>query len=349
VDAYLGRRGAGWLVAASAGLVVAGCTALGLSLAGALLPHELAAIGVTPADLCAVAECRVNGFMAHDRAAFGGALVGIGLQYLYLVLGPLRRGHAWAWWLLAVSSATGVLSFLAFLGSEYVDPWHGVGTLLLATLFAVGLYRSRGRSEPFRSERHPSRDGGEASRHLGPPRRPGTVGRLTEPSPWLRAGWLPDLMTRAGLGRAVLLAGAGGVAVSGLEIFRIGVTRVFVTQDLAFMGLGAHHLHALDPGLVPLIAHDRISFGAAVLVTGLTTFGHVWFGRVTRTMWAVLLVAGASSLGAALVTHLAVGYVDVWHLAPVAVGALALLTGLALTFPGRGQVPIAVVSPKGAS
>jgi hypothetical protein len=304
--------GIGLLVAASAALVGAGLLALALSVTGSFLPYEFRGVGLTRADLCGIADCRVNGFMAHDRAAFGGALVGIGVQYLYLVLGPLRRGLAWAWWLLAVSASVGVASFLAFFGSGYVDPWHGAGTLVLAALLGVGLFLTRPPRAPYRPVRDPYR-------------------RWRDPS-----SRLPDLSTRAGLGRAILLASSAGVVLAGLEIFRIGVTRVFVSQDLAFMGVGAHHLHALDPGLIPLIAHDRISFGAAVVVTGLTTLGHVWFGRLTRTMWTMLLVAGCSALAAAVGTHFAVGYVDAWHLAPPVVAALALLAGLALTFPGGG-------------
>jgi dihydroorotate dehydrogenase len=41
----------------------------------------------------------------------------------------------------------------------------------------------------------------------------------------------------------------------------VGMTRVFVPQDLAFMGLSAERLRALSPTLVPLIAHDRAGFG----------------------------------------------------------------------------------------
>jgi hypothetical protein len=68
---------------------------------------------MSAADLCAIADCRIVGFMVHDRAAFGGALFAVGVLYIYLVLFPLCQGEAWAWWLLAISAGAGFGSFLA--------------------------------------------------------------------------------------------------------------------------------------------------------------------------------------------------------------------------------------------
>jgi hypothetical protein len=52
----------------------------------------------------------------------------------------------------------------------------------------------------------------------------------------LSAGRWPRLASWDRLGRACLLAGAAGVAVGGLDIIWIGVTKVFVPEDLTFMG-----------------------------------------------------------------------------------------------------------------
>jgi hypothetical protein len=130
-----------------------------------------------------------------------------------------------------------------------------------------------------------------------------------------------------------LLVGAAGVAAAGLEIFHIGVTDIFVSEDLAFMGVSVDQLHALNPRLVSLIAHDRAGFGGAVFTTGLTAFGCLWYSRTTRALWETMLVAGAVSLTAAIGIHVVVGYTDEWHLAPPVAGAGSLLVGLALTFP----------------
>ena len=296
------------LFVGAGGLVLAGGFAVLLALSGEFLPHDIRYPGMSAGDLCSLADCRVVGFMIHDRAAFGGALVAVGVLYAYLVGFPLRRGEAWAWWLLTFSAAAGFLSFLAYLGYGYLDTWHGVGTALLLPVFVVGLVRAR--------------------RLIGP----GAAARA------LLAGRLPRLTTRDGLGRACLLAGAAGVAAAGLEIFRIGVTDIFVPEDLAFMGVSAAHLDAVNPRLVPLIAHDRAGFGGAVFTTALTAFGCLWYSPMTRALWQAMFVAGTVSLTAAIGSHFMVGYTDAWHLAPPVVGAVSLSIGLALTYRAAHRV-----------
>lgn len=290
------------LMVAAGSLVLAGGFALFLALTGEFLPHDIRYLQMSAVDLCSVEDCRVVTFMIHDRAAFGGALIAIGVLYTYLACFPLRRGEAWAWWLLALSATAGFLSFLAYLGYGYLDTWHGIGTALLLPVFVVGLIRSR------------RLIAGSGTAHA------------------LLAGRLPNLTSRDGLGRACLLAGAAGVAVAGLEILRIGITEIFVPEDLAFIGLSAGELRALNPRLVPLIAHDRAGFGGAVFTTGLTALGCVWYSRTTRALWESMFVAGTVSLTAAIGIHFVVGYTDVWHLAPAMLGAGSLLAGLALTF-----------------
>src|SRR5262245_20611820 len=127
------------LVASAAALIFAGGFALFLAASGEFLPHDMRYLGMTASDLCSVAQCRVVDFMIHDRAAFGGSLVGIGILYLHLALFPLRRGEAWAWWLFVVTGAAGFASFLAYLGYGYLDSWHGIGTLLLLPVFVIGV------------------------------------------------------------------------------------------------------------------------------------------------------------------------------------------------------------------
>jgi hypothetical protein len=285
-----------------------------LALSGEFLPHDIRYLGMSATDLCGYRDCRVVRFMMHDRAAFGGAVVAVGLLYAYLVRFPLARGEPWAWWLLCVSAGVGFLSFLGYLGYGYLDTWHGIATLLLLPVFVVGLVRSHR-----------------------------LVARSRPPVRSLLAGRLPKLTTPDGLGRACLLVGAAGVAVAGLEILRIGVTDVFVPEDLMFMDVSAGQLDALNPRLVPLIAHDRAGFGGAVFTTGLTTLGCVWYSRMTRALWETLLVAGGVSLTAAIGIHFVVGYVDAWHLTPAVLGAVSLLTGLALTSRSAFRGPAVAV------
>jgi hypothetical protein len=292
------------LLATAGSLVLAGGFAMLLAASGEFLPHDIAYLGMSAADLCSIARCRIVDFMIHDRAAFGGALFAVGVMYTYLVLFPLRQGQAWAWWLLAISGSAGFLSFLTYLGYGYLDTWHGLGTALLLPVFVVGLLRSRR-----------------------------LVGQLANPMVLLSAHDLRGLSARRRAGRACLLLGAVGTALGGLTILRVGVTDTFVPEDLAFMGLSAAQLHAINPRLVPLMAHDRAGFGGAVLTLGLTAFFCLWRSSPTRALWEAMLLSGGVGLSAAIGVHWFVGYTDLWHLAPALTAAASLIMGLALTFP----------------
>src|SRR5438105_8207498 len=91
------------IVLTALALLFSGGFALFLSAVRQFLPHDLAFLGLSAAELCALGECRVVSFMVHDRATFGGVLIAIGTLYLWLAEFPLRRGAAWAWWTLRCS------------------------------------------------------------------------------------------------------------------------------------------------------------------------------------------------------------------------------------------------------
>jgi len=183
-------------------------------------------------QLCALDGCRILHFMIHDRISFGGVLVAEGVLYLWLAMFPMRRFESWAWWGLALSGLAGFLSFLAYLGYGYLDTWHGAGTLALLPLFGAGLFLARG----LRRERV----------------APAAV----------------DLRSAAGAGRALLLLSSTGIATAGLTIMTVGMTRVFVPQDLEFMRTTREAVGAINLHLVPLIAHDRAGFGGALVSFG---------------------------------------------------------------------------------
>ncbi|GAA0909214.1 hypothetical protein [Virgisporangium aurantiacum] len=290
------------------GLAFAGGFAMFLAASGEFLPHDIRYLKMSAAELCSVADCRVVEFMIHDRAAFGGALFGIGVLYAYLALFPLRRGEAWAWWLLLFSGITGFASFFAYLGYGYLDTWHGIGSLLLLPVYLLGMARSRRIIQPWNG-----------------------------PLVLLTTGRLPDLRSRQGLGKACLLLGAGGTTIGGLVILGVGLTDVFVPEDLAFMRVTVDDLHRISPRLVPLIAHDRVGFGAAVGVIGATALTCLWCAPSSRAQWETLCISGLVSLTAAIGIHRAIGYTDHGHLAPVLAAATSTIIGLVLTFPKTGR------------
>jgi hypothetical protein len=134
------------------------------------------------------------------------------------------------------------------------------------------------------------------------------------------------------LGWACLMFTALGVTGAGLTILTVGMTAVFVPTDLVFMGVDVGELHALNPRLVPLIAHDRAGFGGALLSCGIAASMCVWYGRPSRSLWQVLVLAGLAGFIPAIGVHFAIGYTDAIHLAPAVGGALLYGVGLALTY-----------------
>jgi MFS family permease len=284
-------------------LLLSGLFAFFLSVIGQFLPHDVQYLGMTPEALCEINECRIVHFMLHDRVSFGGALIAVALMYLWLVEFPLRDREAWSWWLLLFSGLLGFGSFLAYLGYGYLDTWHGVATLALLPCFIWGMVRA-GVSLPHWSG-------------------PACLLGATAWAPW---------RSRLGLGRACLLATAVGLFAGGLTIMTIGMTCVFVPEDLAYMGLSADDLHKINSRLVPLIAHDRAGFGGGVATYGVLMFFCLWCGRPSASLWQALALAGTAGFATAIGVHPVIGYTDWFHLAPAVAGAIVSGLGLALTF-----------------
>jgi hypothetical protein len=293
------------LLAVAGSLVFAGGFMLFLAATGDFLPHDVHYLGMTADDLCAVQSCRIVDFMVHDRAAFGGTLVGLGVLYTWLTVFPLGSGEQWAWWAWVLSGAIGFLTFFAYLGYGYLDTWHGIGTTLLAPVYVFGIVRTR--------------------RLL--------IGPVSVKSLLQNGGWIGG-RGRYMLGRSLLLIGAAATAFGGLAILRVGVGDTFVPEDLEFIGISASELEEINPRLTSLLAHDRAGFGGGVLTMGLTTMLCLWCGRPSRHLHQAIALAGTVSLGAAIGVHFAVGYTDVWHLLPAVAAAASLLAGLALEHPG---------------
>lgn len=297
------------LFAVAGGLLFAGGFCLFLAATGEFLPHDIHYLGLTADDLCRVASCRVVDFMVHDRAAFGGTMVGLGVLYLWLTAFPLAAGEQWAWWIWLVSGTIGFATFLSYLGTGYLDTWHGVGTGLLLPVWITGMVRCWRLVD----------------------------GPLTLQSLRRHGGWF-GATDRFAVGRLLLLLGAAATAAGGLAILRVGLGETFVPEDLEFMGVTASQLRALNPHLVPLLAHDRAGFGGGVLTLGMTTMLCLWCAPLSRHLHQAVAVAGVASLTAALGVHFFVGYTDPWHLLPAVLAAAALLAGLAVGYPGTSAV-----------
>jgi hypothetical protein len=273
----------------------AGAFALFQAGTGHFLPQDTEYLGMTAAQLCTLHGCRIVHFMVHDRVSFGGVLLAIGTMYLWLTEFPMRRGESWAWWALMISGGAGFLSFLAYLGYGYLDSWHGAATLGLLPLFAGGLILTRS----LRVE------------HV--PRAP------------------LDFHSRNGFGRVLLLASTFGIIVAGCTIMTVGMTTVFVPQDIEFMGITPAELHAVNAHLVPLIAHDRAGFGGALISCGLAMFIAVLYGRPSRSLWQALAIAGLAGFCTAIAIHPVIGYMSLSHLGPAIAGCCVFVVGMLMT------------------
>lgn len=279
------------LLLTAAALGASGAFAIFLSMRREFLPHDVSYLGMTAHEICALADCRVVRFMFHDRVAFGGSLISLAVLYAWLSAVPLRERESWAWWTFAASGVLGFGSFLTYIGYGYLDSWHAAATLALLPVFLAGVVRSA---------------------------------RLAAlPSPgWLRSreGHAANPLTRAG--RWTLLATGAGMFAAGAVILFLGTTEVFVAEDLAFMGLTRDGLHAVNPRLVPLIAHDRAGFGGGLATTGLVLMFCAWYARPSRAFHQALLLAGTAGFGCAIGVHFFEGYTNPVHLAPAFAGAV---------------------------
>jgi hypothetical protein len=91
------------------------------------------------------------------------------------------------------------------------------------------------------------------------------------------------------------------MVLAGATILTVGMTRVFVPQDLAFMGVSIADLDAANPRLVPLIAHDRAGFGGGILSAGLTVAACALFASPARHRALTIALAALLAVTIALI------------------------------------------------
>ena len=96
----------------------------------------------------------------------------------------------------------------------------------------------------------------------------------------------------------------------------VGMTWVFVPQDLEFMGVQPTELQSVSSRLIPLIAHDRAGFGGAICTPGLLCFFVFGAPDLRESFWQVLCFSGVVGFASAIGIHPVVGYNSLFHLAP---------------------------------
>ena len=288
-----------WTTAMGAGMVVGGLMALIIAATKVVLPYDESFLGMTR-DLLPSINPHLLDFMAHDRISLAGVMVAIGLLYIALSTYGIRQGSHWARQAVLISAFTGFASFFLFLGFGYLDPFHAFVTVALLQLMLLGLHSRLG---AYRPRIRPDARGSSA---------------------WRRSLW----------GQLLLVIHGFALLGAGATISVIGVTDVFVHEDLEFMRTTADALAAANPRLVPLVAHDRATLGGMLLASGwVFLLPALWgFRRGSSWLWWTTLFAGVIAYAPAIGVHYAVGYINVLHLLP-AFGGFALMTaGLLLSY-----------------
>jgi hypothetical protein len=284
-------------------LVLSGLLVIVQSITGNFLPHDVSYLGLNANELSAFNNGTITKFMFHDRVSFGGSIMAVGLLYMWLAEFPLKNYEPWAWYLFLISGIIGFGSFLTYLGYGYLDSWHGVGTALLLPIYITGLYRSFSLIK-----------GGSGLRDI------------------LLSTEKIDFKSTYGVGKILLFFSAMGLFFGGTTIMIVGMTTVFVPQDLQYMNITVCGIEKINNNLKPLIAHDRAAFGGGLSTIGLLYFFIVRRSTPTISLWQIITISMSIGFSTAIFIHHLIGYTDFIHLLPAYFGALTSFLGLILTY-----------------
>ena len=289
-----------WALLMGLGMLFGSTLALAIAMTRVVLPYDEQFAGLSRAQLSAVND-RLLPFMAHDRVTLAGTMIAIGVLYSGLSLFGIRRGLDWAQVAVLASACVGFGSFFLFLGFGYFDPFHAFVTVILFQFLLLGFHC-----------------------RLGPPHGM-TAPVLRDDRRWRLSQW----------GQLALVAHSTALVAAGLAICGIGVTQVFVPEDMEFMRTTREALLASSPHLLPLVAHDRASFGGMLVASGIGfLLASLWgFRRGAGWLWWTVCLSGLPAYAAAIGVHFAVGYHSPWHLAPAFSGLALFATAMVLCYP----------------
>jgi dihydroorotate dehydrogenase len=288
-----------WTLLMGLGMLVGGLMALVIAATRVVMPYDEATVGLTRDQIAAINEHLLH-FMQHDRVTLAGTMLSVSILYVALSLYGSRRGRHWAHVAMLASASAGFASFFLFLGFGYFDPFHAFVTAVLLQLLLLAAHCDIPRE-----------------RLMSPP-------ELTNDRAWRLSQW----------GQLIFIVHGAVLVVAGCVIAFIGITTVFVPEDLEFMQTSAECLTAVHPRLVPLVAHDRATFGGMLIACGVCVLlSSLWgFRRGQAWLWWALMTAGGTAYCATILVHWHVGYTSLKHLLPAFGGLAMLLAGGALSW-----------------
>jgi hypothetical protein len=129
------------MIGVGGGLTIAGVVISVVGMTSVFVPTDLDFMG-THAEHLRSGDAHLLPFIAHDRAGFGGALIGAGLAVLLISLWGWRRGQPWIWWCLLLGCAFGTVPVLIIhfaVGYTHFEHLLPVYVLVTAATTALAL------------------------------------------------------------------------------------------------------------------------------------------------------------------------------------------------------------------
>ncbi len=241
-----------WALLVALAMLFGGGLALVIATTRVVLPYDEAFVGMSRDELCGVND-RLFPFLTHDRVTLAGTMLADGILYFAMAIWGIRCGWHWARVTFLVSSIVGFFSFFLFLGFGYFDPFHAFVTAIVFQFVMLAVHSTSSTSP----------------KNLVPDWR--------NDQTWRVAQW----------GQLLYVVHGAAVIVAGVVISSFGVTSVFVQDDLDFLQTTAEALASANSRLIPLIAHDRASFGGMLISCGIATLlTSLWgFRRGAAWVW----------------------------------------------------------------
>jgi dihydroorotate dehydrogenase len=280
------------------GLIVASLLVFYVGFTTVLLPYDEAFLGVSTHGIPTI-NPRLLDFMQHDRITLAGTSLSGAILFMFLAIFGVGHRHHWAYKTSVIAIGAGFLSFFLYLGFNYFDPLHALVSLLVLPMYLWGVFRP-------------------------PVFEPEVSANAHNTLAWQRAQ----------VGQLLFVLIGFGLVAAGITIALVGCSSVFVTEDLDFMHTSHDVLRNANPKLVPLIAHDRASFGGCLWAVGLSELliSLQGFKQGQRWAWWALLLGGLPGFLAVFGIHFAIGYTHFIHLFPAYIAGLMFLAALILSY-----------------
>ncbi len=290
----------GWVgfLIASTGLMIASLLAMYVGLTTVLLPYDEAFLGLSRGEIPEINNHLLH-FMQHDRVTLAGTSMSAAILFISTAVFGVKVGYRWAYRAEVTGLTAGFLSFFLYAGFNYFDPLHALVCLLIAPFFLWGLIV-----------------------------KPQFVPEATQDR------FNSKLWHRSLIGQFMFIAIGFGLLVAGFTIALVGCTTIFVNEDLHFMGTTREALAQVNVNLLPLIAHDRASFGGflwpvGIMVLLLSLHG---FQPGRKWIWWTLCLGGLPGFLSVMLIHFSIGYTHFIHLFPAYIAFLMYITGLYLSY-----------------